>query len=155
MWKKQRQTSGGLFRLGFRLFLQTILWEQFLAHFINDQIPGREHEQKSKETMDSMNRSKGATDWNIIIFIMFKIKDKFENFGKDLKFIKIEPNRNSIIKTYRWKCRTQLIGLAKSYCVWRQNSELVRRKVRRKYVKMQQWEIQERGKRHRRYGEKV
>lgn len=32
---------------------------------------------------------------------MFKIKDKFENFGKDLKFIKIEPNRNSIIKTYR------------------------------------------------------
>lgn len=37
-----------------------------------------------------------------IIFIMFKErKDKVEEFGRELKFLKIEPNRNSITEKYR------------------------------------------------------
>lgn len=63
-----------------------------------------------------------------IIFIMFKErKDKVEKFGRELKFLKTEPNRNSITEKYRWKLRTQLIYSATSYYTWRENSELEER----------------------------
>lgn len=76
---------------------------------------------------------------------MFKeIKDKFEKFGRKLKFIEIEPNRNSVIEKYRRKLRTQLRGLTTGFYAeerivnWKKGQK---KTSRRKYVKIQQGKI--------------